>query len=160
VKLTVLTGITALVVLVFIFELVRRRQLREKYAGLWLGIGLVVAVLGFFPRLLDNISRAVGVVNGVSLVLFLGIVFLLLVCLHLSWEMSRMEEETRSLAEEVALLRTQVTSALRRATGENDPFDPSLPDPGGAGLGAAERFDATLAPASTPAHQRTSDDQR
>ncbi len=43
-----------------------------------------------------------------SLVLFLGIVFLLLVCMHLSWEVSRLEEETRTLAEDVALLRTDM----------------------------------------------------
>jgi hypothetical protein len=134
VKLTVLTAITAVVVLVLILELVRRRQLREKYALLWLGVGVVIAVMGFFPRLLDRITRFVGVASGVSLVLFLGIVFLLLVCLHLSWEMSRMEEETRSLAEEVALLRTQVTSALRRATGEAEPLEPGPPDPAGSGL--------------------------
>jgi hypothetical protein len=139
VKLTVLTAITALVVLVFIFELVRRRQLREKYAALWLGIGLAVAVLGFFPRLLDSLAEQVGVASGVSLVLFLGIVFLLLVCLHLSWEMSQMEEETRALAEEVALLRTQVSMALRRATGEHDPLDPTLPDPAATGLDSAAR---------------------
>lgn len=134
-KLTILTGITAVLVLAFIFELVRRRQLREKYALLWLGVGIAVAVLGFFPRLLDSITHAVGVASGVSLVLFLGIVFLLLVCLHLSWESSRMEEETRALAEEVALLRTQVDAALRRATGEPDPLNPVSPD--GAGADAA-----------------------
>ncbi len=138
-KLTVLTTITAVVVLVFIFELVRRRQLREKYALLWLCIGLAVAVLGLFPRLLDSLAHRVGVASGVSLVLFLGIVFLLLVCLHLSWEMSRLEEETRSLAEEVALLRTQVTTALRRATGEPDPLDPTLPNPAASGLDSAAR---------------------
>src|SRR5262245_55633165 len=107
-KLTVLTGVTGLIVLVAIFELVRRRQLREKYAMLWIGVGFVVVLLAFFPRLLDRLAGAVGVVSGVSLVLFLGIVFLLLVCLHLSWEVSRLEEETRSLAEDLALLRTQI----------------------------------------------------
>jgi hypothetical protein len=30
------------------------------------------------------------------------------VCVHLSWESSRLEDETRALAEEVALLRLQV----------------------------------------------------
>jgi hypothetical protein len=35
---------------------------------------------------------------------------LLLVSVHLSWEASRLEEETRTLAEEVALLRMQVES--------------------------------------------------
>jgi len=36
------------------------------------------------------------------------IVFLLLVCVHLSWEVSALEEETRTLAEDFALLRAQI----------------------------------------------------
>lgn len=103
-----LTAATALVLVVLIVELVRRRQLREKYAVLWLGVGLAVAVLGLFPRLLDRASAGLGVASGASLVLFLGIVLLLLVSLHLSWEVSRLEEETRTLAEDLALLRTEV----------------------------------------------------
>ena len=75
---------------------------------LWGAVGIVVLPLGFFPRLLDTVSHLVGVVSGVSLVLFLGVVFLLLVCVHLSWEVSRLEEETRTLAEDLALLRTEV----------------------------------------------------
>jgi len=157
VKLTVLTAITAVIVLALIFELVRRRQLREKYALLWLGVGVAVAVLGFFPHLLDSITNLVGVASGVSLVLFLGIVFLLLVCLHLSWEMSRLEEETRSLAEEVALLRTQVGTALRRATGETDPLDQEHAAGGFGGPGSARAAEtASIQP--LPAQQRTSDD--
>jgi hypothetical protein len=38
-------------------------------------------------------------------------VFLLIVCIHLSWEVSRLEEETRTLAEEIALIRTERESA-------------------------------------------------
>jgi hypothetical protein len=108
VKLTVITAITGFAVLVAIFELVRRRQLREKYALLWAAVAIVVIPLALFPRLLDTVSHSVGVVSGVSLVLFLGLVFLLLVCIHLSWEVSRLEEETRTLAEEIALLRTEI----------------------------------------------------
>jgi hypothetical protein len=108
VKLTVLTAITGLAVLVAIFELVRRRQLREKYALLWAVVALVVIPLALFPRLLDTVSHSVGIASGVSLVLFLGLVFLLLVCIHLSWEVSRLEEETRTLAEDIALLRTEI----------------------------------------------------
>lgn len=103
-KLTLVTAITGLVLLATIVELLRRRQMREKYALLWLTVGLVVGPLALYPRLLDRVARAVGVVSGVSLVLFLAVVFLLLVCVHLSWEVSRLEEETRTLAEHVALL--------------------------------------------------------
>jgi hypothetical protein len=108
VKLTVLTAITGFAVLVTIFELVRRRQLREKYALLWAVVAIVVIPLALFPRLLDTVSHSVGIASGVSLVLFLGLVFLLLVCIHLSWEVSRLEEETRTLAEDLALLRTEI----------------------------------------------------
>src|SRR5262249_8249084 len=93
--------------LAFMVELLRRRQLQEKYAILWLGVSLVMLPMAFFPSLLDSVATALGIASGVSLVLFLGIVFLLLVCVHLSWEVSRLEEETRTLAEEVALMRLQ-----------------------------------------------------
>jgi hypothetical protein len=107
-RLTVLTALTAVILLGIIAELLRRRQLREKYTVLWMGVGLIVVVLGFFPGLLNGLSNAVGVASGASLVLFLGVVFLLLVCIHLSWESSRLEEKTRTLAEEVALIRAQL----------------------------------------------------
>ena len=37
-----------------------------------------------------------------------GTLFLVLVVMHLSWELSRLEDRTKILAEEVALLRTEV----------------------------------------------------
>jgi sensor domain CHASE-containing protein len=58
--------------------------------------------------MLDSVAGSVGIKSGVSLVLFAGIVLLLLVCLHLSWESSRLEAETRTLAEDIALVRTQL----------------------------------------------------
>lgn len=107
-RLTILTAVTGLLLLVVVVELMRRRQLREKYAGLWIGVALVALPLAFFPRLPDAIAGSLGVVSGVSLVLFGGVVFLLLITIHLSWELSRLEEETRVLAEEVALLRAEI----------------------------------------------------
>ena len=110
-KLTIVTGLTALAVLAFMVELLRRRQLQEKYAILWLLVSVVMLPLAFFPILTDTVARAIGIASGVSLVLFLGIVFLLLVCVHLSWEVSRLEEETRTLAEDVALMRAERKAA-------------------------------------------------
>ncbi|GAA1801688.1 DUF2304 domain-containing protein [Planosporangium flavigriseum] len=107
-KLTVLTVIVGLLLLVVIFELLRRRQLREKYAVLWIAVGLSVVPLAVFPRGLDAVAGLIGVASGASLVLFLAVLLLLLICTHLSWEVSRLEEETRTLAEEIALVRTRL----------------------------------------------------
>lgn len=90
------------------FELLRRRQLKEKYAVLWLVVGLGMLVLGVFPGLLDRVADLVGVKDPPNLLLFVAAVLLLLVCVHLSWEASRLEERTRTLAEELALLRERL----------------------------------------------------
>jgi hypothetical protein len=119
-KLTIVTGLTSLAVLGFMIELLRRRQLQEKYAILWLAVSVVMVPLAFFPTAFNAIATAIGFASGVSLVLFLGIVFLLLVCMHLSWEVSRLEEETRTLAEDVALLRTDMLARLEEREATDD----------------------------------------
>ncbi|SCG38826.1 DUF2304 domain-containing protein [Micromonospora inositola] len=104
-RLTLLTGATGLILLAIVVEMMRRRQLREKYAALWVAVALAALPLAFFPRLPDHLAGLLGVVNGVSLVLFSAVAFLLLITIHLSWELNRLEVKTRVLAEEVALLR-------------------------------------------------------
>lgn len=107
-KLNILTAVVGLLVLAVILELLRRRRLREKYAVLWIVVGLGVVPLAIFPRGLDWVASVLGVASGVSLVLFMGLVLLLLICIHLSWEVSQLEEETRTLSEEIALIRTRL----------------------------------------------------
>lgn len=108
-QLNIFTAVVGLALLAVFFEMLRRRQLREKYAVLWIVVGLgVVVPLSIFPSALDFVAESFGVKSGASLVLFLGFVLLLLICTHLSWEVSQLEEETRTLAEEIALIRTQL----------------------------------------------------
>ncbi len=90
------------------FELVRRRQIREKYAALWLIVAVVVVILAIFPKLMDRIAHAIGVASAPDLLLFVASTVLLLVCVHLSWEVGRLEDKTRLLAEELAILREKV----------------------------------------------------
>jgi hypothetical protein len=115
-----LVGIVgSVIVLAGIIELLRRRQLSEKYALLWLLVGVTVLVLTVFPGLLGLLSRAVGVVVPANLLFFVAIVFLVCVCLHLSWEVSRLEDETRKLAEDLAIVRLDVDEQQRRDSKES-----------------------------------------
>lgn len=97
--------IGSLLVLIAIFELLRRRQLSEKYTVLWLGVGVAILLLTIFPGMVTALTRVIGVAVPSNLLFFVSIVFLVGVALHLSWELSKLEDETRRLAEEVALLR-------------------------------------------------------
>jgi hypothetical protein len=107
--------IGSLLVLAGIFELLRRRQLSEKYAVLWLVVGVVVLVLTIFPNLLTALARATGVALPVNLLFFVAIIFLVCVALHLSWELSRVENETRKLAEDLAILRLELDEHKRQS---------------------------------------------
>jgi len=98
----------AILVLGFMLELLRRRQLSEKYAALWLIVGAGVLVLLAAPGLLDAASDALGFQVPANLLFLVALTLLLGVAVHLSWELSRLEDETRSLAEELALLRSSV----------------------------------------------------
>jgi hypothetical protein len=110
----------SLLILTGIFELLRRRQLSEKYAALWLVVGIALLVLTIVPGLLNAISRALGVAVPANLLFFVAIVFLVGVALHLSWELSRLENETRKLAEDLALLRLELDEHKRQKQGQHD----------------------------------------
>lgn len=103
----------SVLILAGIVELLRRRQLKEKYAVLWLIVGLVLVVFTAFPALLTRISSALGVAVPTNLLFFVAILFLVGVVLHLSWEASRLETETRKLAEDVAILRLDLAEMKR-----------------------------------------------
>lgn len=115
-RLAVTSAVTVLVLIIVILELLRRRQLREKYAVLWLSTIVLILPVAIYPRLVDTMAVQLGIASGASLVLFLAVVFLLVVCIHLSWEVSRLEEETRTLAEQIALVRTELSLGHQHPT--------------------------------------------
>jgi len=87
---------------------VRRRQLKAKYSLLWLSLGVAMAIIAAIPGALDWVAEQIGIFYPPALYLMLGIAFLLLLSMHFSYELSRMENRIRSLAEEVALLRHEI----------------------------------------------------
>ncbi|WP_314213679.1 DUF2304 domain-containing protein [Pseudarthrobacter equi] len=105
---TLVGFIFVLVILLIIFEMLRRRHLREKYAVIWIIIGIGVLVLVAFPQLLFWSSGVLGVKVPSNLLFAMAIVLLVSVCLHLSFEQSQAEDEVRVLAEEVGILRLKV----------------------------------------------------
>lgn len=100
--------VAALITLSVIVELLRRRALREKYAVLWLAVSVVVAVIAISPGLFNHVAHALGVINPADLLVVLAALFLLVVCVHLSWEIGHLEDKTRVLAEELSLLRKEL----------------------------------------------------
>ncbi len=94
----------------FVLRLLRKRQMRGKYTLLWMTVLLAVLVIAAFPSLLDRVSRFLHIYYSPSTLFLAAIGFLLLVCIYFSYELSRLEERTRILAEELAIVRGERTS--------------------------------------------------
>lgn len=119
------TGVVfAVVLLATVLALLLTRRLREKYAVLWIVIGLAILVLGVFPPLLMALTDLFGVVIPANLLFAMAIVLLLGVGLHLSWELSQAEDELRRAAEELAILRTEHDSLDQRVAALEDRVTP------------------------------------
>ncbi len=102
-------GVTASVLtFAFVFWLMRRGVLKEKYAVLWLLLSGAALFFSIFPGVLRAISGLLGVETPSNLLFFLTIVLLVLVAVQLSYELSRHEARIRRLAEEVAILQRQI----------------------------------------------------
>lgn len=99
--------IIAVVTLVVIFVMLLRRHIREKYAALWLVIGIGMLVLSLFPGLLSWAAGIFGFEIPSNFLFAFTLLLLSGISLHLSWELSTLESETRRLAEEVAIGRAE-----------------------------------------------------
>ena len=108
----------SLVTLTVLFEMLRRRQLREKYAVFWVVVAVFTLLIAAFPALLYRLAEMVGVEVPTNLLFFLASMVLLVVSIQHSQELGRLEDRTRTLAEEVALLRMRVEQKDTRASGD------------------------------------------
>lgn len=87
---------------------VRRGTIREKFAVIWLFIGALTVVLSGFPQILQWTSQRLGVIVPANLIFAMVLLLLVAVTLHLTWELSTAEDESRVLAEESAILRNSI----------------------------------------------------
>lgn len=102
--LQILFSIIALAMIVTVVRILRSGRIREKYAALWIVVSLLIVVLTVWPGLLQWAADLVGVQVPANLLFFLALILLIGVALHLSLEVSKLEDESRALAEEVAII--------------------------------------------------------
>jgi hypothetical protein len=97
---------TTLAVFLFVLWLVRRRKIGERFAVLWLLISvflLLASSLGYFY--LFKIAGLVGVPYPPSALFFLAIAGLTLLVIELFAWVSKLNDRTRVLTQQLAILR-------------------------------------------------------
>ena len=117
-------ALTTLALILFVARMLRKHNFKSKYTLLWLAIAVIMGTLAVFPGLIDNASYAVGVDYPPAAFLGVAVAFLLVVVVQFSWELSRLEERSRVLAEEVAFLRAEQELLSARVSALSDEVAP------------------------------------
>jgi hypothetical protein len=111
---SVAATVASLLLLVVVFELIRSRRLRERYALLWLLTGVVLLVLSAWRDGLNTIAGWFGVTEYPPAVLFaVGIFFIITVLLHYSTVISKLSDQNVLLAQRLALLEAKLVDRGR-----------------------------------------------
>ena len=103
-----------------VLDLVRRRRLLERYALLWLGSALALAGLAAWAGLLDRLAGAIGVAAPANALFAAAFGFVLVLLLHFSIAVSRLTDQTKILAQRLALLEERQRS-LEEDVAEDQP---------------------------------------
>jgi hypothetical protein len=96
------------VLLLTVLEMVRRRRLMERYALLWLLSCVVLLALASWPGALSWISRRIGIFYPPTALFIVAFGFVLLLLLHFSAAVSRLSDQSKVLAQRLALLEERV----------------------------------------------------
>ena len=108
-KISIAASIASIGLLFVVFELIRSRRLRERYALLWLLTGTVLLVLSAWRGGLNTVASWVGVETYPPAILFaVASFFILAVLLHYSTVISGLSDQNLILAQRVALLESRL----------------------------------------------------
>ena len=120
-RIQIISVLGSIGVMLYVFSLIRRGKLREEYALIWFGASILLIIISLWRGSLELAARLAGVAYPPSL-LFLALIILgFALAMHYSISLSRLAEQNKRLAQEVAILRHQI----ERLSTTPDPHHPN-----------------------------------
>jgi hypothetical protein len=113
--------VASFLLMAVVVELVRRRKLREEYSWLWLLTGAVIVCLVIWYDLLVAVTHLIGAIAPTTTLFIFGLLFLMLISLHYSIQISKLSLQVKEMAQELALLRGGVEDRMDREGNDSIP---------------------------------------
>ena len=107
-RIQVVAIVVAAGLLLGILELVRQRRLLERYAIVWLLAAIILLALAVWRDLLTDLATLIGIAYPPNALFFIAFGAILLLLLHFSIAVSRLHDQSKVLAQRVALLEEQM----------------------------------------------------
>ncbi len=95
-------------IMALVVEMVRRRKLREEYSWLWILTGILIILLVVFYDLLIFITHLIGAIAPTTTLFIFGLLFLMLISLHYSIQITKLSIQVKEMAQQLTLLKDQV----------------------------------------------------
>jgi hypothetical protein len=124
-RIQILAIVASGLLLFVVLELVRRRAFLERYALLWLFSGLVLLALSVWKGALEDLAQLVGIAYPPNALFLVAFGFVLILLLHFSLAVSRLSDQTKVLAQRLALLEQR----QRRSEEQLPPADEAALEP-------------------------------
>jgi hypothetical protein len=112
-RVQVVSLVVSVLLLLVVFELVRRRKLTEEYSFLWILCALALVLLSVRRQILDATARWLGVYYPPAVLLMVLILMVFVASLCFSVIVSRQRQQIERLIEETAILAAEIRE-LRR----------------------------------------------
>jgi hypothetical protein len=114
-KIQIFAIVVSLVVGLSILELVRKKKLMEKYSLIWIISAAILIILSFWRNLLEWLASLLGVYYAPT-ALFIVISFCGMgLLIHFSIAISKLSEQNKILAQELALLKYTTQSGVGKS---------------------------------------------
>jgi len=99
----------SIVLLLFIFELIRRKKLKEKYSILWFFVALLFLVFSFWREGLEILSSLLGIQYPPATLFLIFLLGYLLIMVHYSIVISKISDMVKDLTQEVGILKQELS---------------------------------------------------
>ncbi len=106
--------LASIILLVFIFELVRKKKLKEEYSWLWILTGVIMLVLVVWYDFLLFMTRLIGAGNPRTTLFLFGLLFLVLINIHFSIRISTFTDQIKELAQRLAILTKELKELTKK----------------------------------------------
>ncbi|NLA25193.1 MAG: DUF2304 domain-containing protein [Bacteroidales bacterium] len=108
IRIQIISIIVSVLLLFFSGRLIVKGKLRVEYSIFWFALTVILVVFSFWRDGLEFFSKLLGVYEAPNLVFLVAIGSVFLYLLHFSIVISKLKDDNRKLAQDIALLKEKI----------------------------------------------------
>lgn len=108
INIQILAIIGSLVLMVFIFALIRSKKLKEEYSLLWLSFSLLLFVFSLWKNGLEWIAELIGIAYAPAALFLILIMAIFIIMIEFSIIISKQSEWIKKTAQDIGILKLEL----------------------------------------------------